>query len=216
MRLTNIVLFAAAMFSASLAKVNFGPCPKVSGLTYSDYSAALGGSQNVYKHKLLYMDKTLNDLLGFGRSIVSQIPDLKCFDLFQGTAILYPDASTFNKLFVQPETATEIKLVNFDFASSTETMYFCVDNKRMDGIIDMIVNAGLPIPGDIIKQINQVMAIINFLNLTLRFDGIFVFSNTNSISSAVQTTISNAIASKVPDYSFSGDMIALDKSTCGV
>ena len=91
-----------------------------------------------------------------------------------------------------------------------------LNNKRMDGIIDMIVNAGLPIPGDIIKQINQVMAIINFLNLTLRFDGIFVFSNTNSISSAVQTTISNAIASKVPDYSFSGDMIALDKSTCGV
>jgi hypothetical protein len=142
------------MIATSQAKVNFGPCSKVSGLAYSNYSTALGGTLNVYKHKLLYMDKTLNDLLGFGRSIVSQIPDLKCFDLFQDTAILYPDASTFNKLFVQPDTATEIQLVNFDFASSTETMYFCVDNKRMDGIIDMIVNAGLPIPGDIIKQIN--------------------------------------------------------------
>ncbi len=51
----------------------------------------------------------------------------------------------------------------------------CIDNQRLAGLFDFMVIANPSFPGDLMKQIVKYINILNFLNLTFRFEAGFIF-----------------------------------------
>lgn len=174
-------------------------------MTLANYQAAYTntGLSAVYNHKLVYGDKGLQDLLGFAKTFVAQLPNFQCADLFP-QALYYADASIWNPIYGQPADSILFGLLGFNLATKSEAMYYCIDTIRAPAIIKLLQNSGLPIPpevGQIYAQINQIQQSFNFLNIQFRFEGMFVTTdayaayNTANPSAWVDTMVA-----QIPEY----------------
>jgi hypothetical protein len=68
-------------------------------------------------------------------------------------------------------------LLGFDLTTKSEAIYYCIDTARAPAIFHMLVQAGIPIPKEVIdiySTINQIQKSLNFLNIQFRFEGMFV------------------------------------------
>ncbi len=61
-------------------------------------------------------------------------------------------------------------LADYDSTLKAEYHYFCVDNYRLDGFIDLLVQLKLKLPSDNFKSIVKILNFLNFLNLTVRLE----------------------------------------------
>ena len=197
----SLVALSVLFVAHALAKIEFGPCPKsLPDYTWNQYSANSGSS--VYNHRMIFGDKTLDDFLGFGRSLIAQLPNFKCGDLYPA-ALYYPDQATWNKLFDGPKDGLYQKMLWFDPTSKTEVIYYCMDGARVPGLFKALQDMKIPIPaevGQIISTVNQVVQTLNFLNLQIRFEGVTVTSDTRTISSSLKNQIESYV-DNAPGYS---------------
>ncbi len=133
----SIVALSVLFFAQALAKVDFGPCPtSVPFYSWNSYSANAG--TNVYNHKVIFVDSTLDQLLNMGRSFVQQLPNLKCGDLYP-SPLYYNTQSVWNNLFQGPADGIYQKMLWFDPSSKTEVIYYCMDDTKIPGVIRTLV-----------------------------------------------------------------------------
>jgi hypothetical protein len=201
--------------TAVSGKLQFGSCPQVSSITYNTYSAALAGSTTGYLHKFLYMDSEMFQGLEILKSLLgdANVKALYCMDLFSNSAMYYPDAAAYNKLFVTSSSDTIYRLMGFEATAMAETWYFCMDNKHYQGIAKFVISMGIPIPLEIVDAIMAVANFLNFLDVTVRFDGFFIWSNTLTPTAASVNNIKAAVNS-VGGFSFDSDVKIIPKTMC--
>jgi hypothetical protein len=201
----SIVALSVLFVAQAVAKIGFGPCPIPSFMSFADYQAAYTatGTGAVYNHKLVFGDKGLEDLLGLAKTFVAQLPNFKCGDLFP-QALYYADVSIWNTFYNQPSDSLVLGLLGFHLATKSEALYYCIDTARAPAILHMIVNAGIPIPAEVMQaysMINQIQQSLNFLNIQFRFEGMFV---TTDAYAAYNLAAPNAwldgLIAKVPEY----------------
>ena len=204
-----------ALMTAVSGKLQFGACPQISSISYNTYSAALAGSTTGYLHKWLYMDSQLLQGLEMMRQIAGDatMKPLYCMDLFSGTSLYYPDSATYNKVFMASSSDTINRMVGFDATSLSETWYFCMDNLHYQGLAKFVISMGIPIPLEVVDVIMGIANTLNFLGITVRFDGFFVWSNILTPNAASLTNIKSAVAS-VSGFDFTADVSAVPKTMC--
>jgi hypothetical protein len=68
-------------------------------------------------------------------------------------------------------------MVDFHVDTKSEYLYYCIDTSRTPGLFHMLINAGIPIPTEVIQaysMINQIQQTLNFLNIQFRFEGLII------------------------------------------
>jgi len=210
-----------ALMTAVSGKLQFGACPKVKSISYLDYATVLSGSPILssspsydYFHRFLYIDSQLLQGLEMMRGVLgdSTVKSLYCADLYS-KSIYYDTEATYNKLFMASNSDTLIRLLGVDSASLAETWYFCIDNQHYQGLVKLANSFGLPIPLEVIDVIMGIANTLNFLGITVRFDGIFVWSHILFPNAASLTNIKSAVAS-VSGFDFTADVSAVPKTIC--
>ena len=188
----SIFALSVLFVAQAVAKIGFGPCPVPTFMTYSDYTTAYPstGTTAVYSHKLVWGDKALEDLLGLAKTFVAQLPNFKCGDLFPQD-LYYADVAIWNTFYHQPADSIVLGLLGFNLATKSEALYYCIDTARAPAIIHMVVNAGIPIPKEILEaysMINKIQNSLNFLNIHFRFEGMMVTTADYTIYKATPPT----------------------------
>ena len=77
----SILALSMLFLAQAFAKLGLGPCPAPTFLTFNDYQNLYTWNAE-YKHKVIYGDKGMEDLLGFARIFVRNLPTFKWSDLF--------------------------------------------------------------------------------------------------------------------------------------
>jgi hypothetical protein len=138
----------------AVAKIGFGACPVPTFMTFAQYQTAYPLTV-VHNHKMVWGDKALDDLLGIARTFVSQIPNLKCNDPFP-EPFYYADTTIWNTFFNQPADSLVYGLLAYDLATKSEALYYCIDTTRAPAIMHMLINAGIPIPKEILDAYSMI------------------------------------------------------------
>jgi hypothetical protein len=201
----SIAVLSVLFVAQAAAKIGFGPCPTVPEYTWSQYSA--NSISATYAHKVLFSDSTLDTLLNAARNVIPQLPNFKCGDLYP-QALYYATQDIYNGLFEGPSDGLYNKLLWFDPTSKTEVIYYCMDGSKVPGLFTMASTMGIPIPpqvGQIVSTINQVVQTLNFLNLQIRFEGVFVTSSTRSPSLSLLSSIAQKV--QIPPGYSTGDTV---------
>lgn len=204
----SIIALSVLFVAQAAAKIGFGPCPVINNvMSFANYQSAYPLTTS-YNHKLVFGDKAADDLLALAKSFVAQIPNFKCADLFP-QALYYADAAIWNPLYNQPADSFVLNLLGFHGASFTEAIYYCIDTARAPGVLRMAVNAGIPIPKevlDIYSTVNQIQQAFNFLNIQFRFEGMMVTTASYAAFNAAANTWLDGQIAKIPEYT-RGDFI---------
>jgi hypothetical protein len=168
------------------------------------------------------------------------IPDFKCGDMgdkmpFSAVAkaidtavsrtaassFFYPDAAAYNPFFAGVSAAHPWNLVDIDTtAFEIETHHFCIDNFKVNGIIELVESfaskMGLPAPAgpiSIIKKVNDIINMINFLKITLRFEFVMVVADSDIAALSNAETLAKAAVATIPGYEWS-NLKKMDRTTC--
>lgn len=202
----SIIALSVLFVAQTVAKIGFGLCPLPTFMTFAEYQTAYPstGTAAVYNHKLVFGDKGLADLIGIAKTFVAQIPEFKCGELFP-QALYYADASIWNTFYNQPADGLVLGLLGFNLATKSEAIYYCLDTARAPAILQMIVNAGIPIPKEVLdaySMINKIQQSLNFLNVNFRFEGMMVTTDAYPLYRTTSpTSWLNSMIAKVPEYS---------------
>ena len=76
----------------------------------------------------------------------------------------------FDLYFTQAAGKIQWILADYDSSLKAEYHYFCADNERLDGFLDLLVKLNLHLPSDNLKSIVKILNFLNFLNLTVRLE----------------------------------------------
>lgn len=136
-------------------------------------------------------------------------------------AFFYPDAAAFDPFFTGLSPAHPWEFVDFDATSDKiETHHFCVDNFKINGIIELVqslaTQMGIAIPAGplaILKKVNDIANMVNVLKITLRYEFVMVTSDQNIVAASNSETIAKTAVAKISGYSF-GDLFKIDRSKC--
>jgi hypothetical protein len=146
----SIIALSVLYVTQAFAKIGYGACPHLNFMTFAGYQAAYTntGPSAVYNHMLVFGDKALQDLIGFARIFMPQIPSLQCIDAFP-QPLYYADTSIWDPTYVQPADSLIFGLLGFNLATKSEAMYYCVDTKRAPAILKWFIELNLAVPPEV-------------------------------------------------------------------
>jgi hypothetical protein len=185
--------FALALSTVS-AGLGFGACPTVTSIPYS------ADMQTTRNHNLLYIDKASYTYMNLARKIVAAIPDVSCLALGQ---FPYPDAATYDGLYVTASTLLSFKMLYFDVATLSEVQYACFDYSN---IASYVATLTLPVPSWLVNIGLQVLRLGHF-------DISFIFTNSASFTTPEIATITTGIQAKFPTFAWNS-LALLDRTAC--
>jgi hypothetical protein len=138
------------------------------------------------------MDKTFGGIfdINYGKLRIIRrgpvmFPKMKCghFDNVETSFVHTRD--DFDKKF-SSHSLSWYRMLDFDPATGTEIHYMCIDNQRIITFVDYIREVlKIPIPTYYLKYVFMYWNIINFINLTLRYEGFFVTSGSFTLTTDI-------------------------------